>query len=148
MAGNASLVGTAARRLGHSGWQVLVEILVEEEEQFKISRDSQEILSKCSTYSKFASALEEGVQLVATIELRLGGRESGRLLSSNESDLVALGRASVRSAAAEDGALERGLVAHPPEGGGSGQVAGHVAHIVQVTNVSLHEGAADQQKAH
>lgn len=93
----------------------------------------------------FAASIQEGVLLVS-IELSLLGRESSGLVGSDESDLVALSWASVGSAA-EDGTLERGLVVHPPEGSLAGQVVGHVANIVQVTNISLHQGTADHQKA-
>lgn len=99
------------------------------------------------TYAILAASVQEGVQLVSTLELCLLGGESSRLGSSDKGDLVALGRAALSSVAAENGALEGGLVVHPPEGRLAGQVRRHVAHIVQVTNVSLHQGTADHQKA-
>lgn len=104
-------------------------------------------ISSSSTYAMFAASVQEGVQLISTFNALLLGGESGGLKGSGECKLVALGRASVGSVAAENGALERRLVVHPPEGCARRQVGGHVAHIVQVANVSLHESAADHEKA-
>ena len=98
-----------------------------------------------------AASVQEGVQLVAALlHLGLACDESLRLQGTGEGDLVALGGAAVGSVAAEDGALEGGLVVHPPEGRRGGQVRGHVAHVVQVANVALHEDASGHghQEAH
>lgn len=97
------------------------------------------------SYSMFASGIQEGVQFIAAAQLLLL-RDEARGLSGQD-DLVALGSASVASVAAEDGALEGRLVAHPPEGSSLGQIVCHITYIVQVANVSLHQGTADHKKA-
>lgn len=101
-----------------------------------------------NTYSVFAASVQEGIQLISAIQLLLGCRESNGLGQvADESHLVALGSATVGSAAAQDGALEWGLVVHPPEGRVAGQIASHIPDIVQVADVRLHQHTADQQQA-